>query len=449
MLPPWWGLVGVGQRFDREAGSVCIKGDASAPTPYAYAAPVAILGVGVKIGYDGINRLSTYTARSLTELSPKHGLYVATEFSPKLGRYVATELYPKLSRYAATEHVQSFAARPQKGPSLRSCLNPHRNAFRFVSIGVSVEILRRKQVGLFLACFHSLCSDLSELHSLHSNLSGLRKLPVRPHKGPPLGSLLNPHRNDFRFISIGVTVEILRRKQVGLFLACFHSLRSDLSDLHSLHSDLPQKGPPLRSRLNPHRNAFRFVSIRVSVEILRRKQVGLFLACFHSLRSDLINHSAWKPEARTRPGGGDPYPGAGTQTRGRGPRPGGGDPDLGTWTWKPEGGTQNPEAGPRPGGRNLDAGGGNPGPGGRNLETSSRSMGHQTPLSIVLGCTCGRSQRIRSLIGDISPGEWAIILDPMQRRGRHASMGICLVSSCTLDSDDLEVDNQKEPPCRT
>ncbi|KAL0649298.1 hypothetical protein Bca4012_091989 [Brassica carinata] len=62
--------------------------------------------------------------------------------------------------------------------------------------------------------------------------------PVRPQKGPPLGYLLNPHRNAFRFVSIGFSVEILRRKQVGLFLACFHSLRSDLSDLYSLHSDL-------------------------------------------------------------------------------------------------------------------------------------------------------------------------------------------------------------------
>ncbi|WZZ70555.1 hypothetical protein YC2023_081925 [Brassica napus] len=61
-------------------------------------------------------------------------------------------------------------------------------------------------------------------------------------------------------------------------------------------------------------------------------------------------------------------------------------------------------------------------------------MGHQTPLSIVLRCTCGRYERIHSLIGDIFPGEWAIILDPMQRRGRHASMGMCLVSSYTLDS---------------
>ncbi|KAF3541350.1 hypothetical protein F2Q69_00024240 [Brassica cretica] len=45
MLPPWWGLVEVGRRFDGEARSVCIKGDASAHTPDAYAARVAILGL--------------------------------------------------------------------------------------------------------------------------------------------------------------------------------------------------------------------------------------------------------------------------------------------------------------------------------------------------------------------------------------------------------------------
>ncbi|KAH0868804.1 hypothetical protein HID58_075826 [Brassica napus] len=33
--PPWWGLVGVGRRFDGEARNVCIKGDASAHTPDA------------------------------------------------------------------------------------------------------------------------------------------------------------------------------------------------------------------------------------------------------------------------------------------------------------------------------------------------------------------------------------------------------------------------------
>ncbi|KAH0898850.1 LOW QUALITY PROTEIN: hypothetical protein HID58_048418, partial [Brassica napus] len=52
------------------------------------------------------------------------------------------------------------------------------------------------------------------------------------------------------------------------------------------------------------------------------------------------------------------------------------------------------------------------------VEFGACSMGHQTPLSIVLRCTCGRSERIHSLIGDISPGEWAIILDPMPRRVR-------------------------------
>ncbi|KAF2561268.1 hypothetical protein F2Q70_00016697 [Brassica cretica] len=51
----------------------------------------------------------------------------------RLGRYIATELKP------------SSVATPQKGPPLRSLLNPHRNASRFVSIGVSVDILRRKQ----------------------------------------------------------------------------------------------------------------------------------------------------------------------------------------------------------------------------------------------------------------------------------------------------------------
>ncbi|KAF3560615.1 hypothetical protein DY000_02016001 [Brassica cretica] len=58
---------------------------------------------------------------------------------------------------------KSYQTPPQKGPPLRSRLNPHRNAFRFVSKGVSIEILRRKQVGLFLAYFYLLHSDLSDL----------------------------------------------------------------------------------------------------------------------------------------------------------------------------------------------------------------------------------------------------------------------------------------------
>ncbi|KAF3576359.1 hypothetical protein DY000_02032384 [Brassica cretica] len=76
---------------------------------------------------------------------------------------------------------------------------------------------------------HTARSLRSDRAQANSPLATLR--PVRPKKCPSLRSLLNPHRSAFRFVSIGVSVEILRRKQVELFLAYFHSLRSDLSDL--------------------------------------------------------------------------------------------------------------------------------------------------------------------------------------------------------------------------
>ncbi|KAF3503437.1 hypothetical protein F2Q69_00043363 [Brassica cretica] len=44
------GLVGVGQRFYGQAGNVRIKGDTSAHTPDACAAPVAILGLSLRAG---------------------------------------------------------------------------------------------------------------------------------------------------------------------------------------------------------------------------------------------------------------------------------------------------------------------------------------------------------------------------------------------------------------
>ncbi|KAF3532033.1 hypothetical protein DY000_02039620 [Brassica cretica] len=49
-FPPWWGLVGVGRKFDGEAGNVRIKGDAFAYTSDACAAPVAILGLSLRAG---------------------------------------------------------------------------------------------------------------------------------------------------------------------------------------------------------------------------------------------------------------------------------------------------------------------------------------------------------------------------------------------------------------
>ncbi|KAF3545830.1 hypothetical protein DY000_02006609 [Brassica cretica] len=43
-------------------------------------------------------------------------------------------------------------------------------------------------------------------------------------------------------------------------------------------------------------------------------------------------------------------------------------------------------------------------------------MGHQTSLSVVLRCTSARCEWICSLIGDVCPGEWTKIFDPMQTR---------------------------------
>ncbi|WZZ08146.1 hypothetical protein YC2023_094067 [Brassica napus] len=89
------------------------------------------------------------------------------------------------------------------------------------------------------ATFRHRKSTKTSSRFLFLNIKGNDKsYQTPPQKGPPLGSLLNPHRNAFRFVSIGVSVEILRRKHVGLFLACFHSLRSDLSGRQSLRSDL-------------------------------------------------------------------------------------------------------------------------------------------------------------------------------------------------------------------
>ncbi|KAG5382598.1 hypothetical protein IGI04_034068 [Brassica rapa subsp. trilocularis] len=234
-----------------------------------------------------------HTARSLRSDRARTplGRYVATEHAQSSSqlstRYVATGKASEMSSFGFSCESSSphFSFRLNRSPSLGSLLNPYRNAFRFVSIRVSVEILRRKQrpvrpqKGPSLGSLLNSHRNAFRFVSIGVSVEILRRKqrPVRPQKGPPLGSLLNPHRNAFRFVSIGVSVEILRRKQVGLFLACFYSLRSDLSDpqLATLRPFRLQRAPHLCSLLNPDRNAFRFVSIRVSVEILRQKQIRL------------------------------------------------------------------------------------------------------------------------------------------------------------------------------
>ncbi|KAF2543091.1 hypothetical protein F2Q68_00032219 [Brassica cretica] len=80
------------------------------------------------------------------------------------------------------------------------------------------------------------------------------------------------------------------------------------------------------------------------------------------------------------------------------------------------------------------------GDGEKSVWTSARSLGHQTPLSIVLGCTCGRSERIYSLIGDISLGEWEIILDSIQTRGLDQDLVNALREDITVAQGQVEPD---------
>ncbi|KAF3588357.1 hypothetical protein F2Q69_00029018 [Brassica cretica] len=56
----------------------------------------------------------------------------------------------------------------------------------------------------------------------------------------------------------------------------------------------------------------------------------------------------------------------------------------------------------------------------------------------VLGCTCARSERIHSLIGDIWPGEWAIILDSIHTRGLDQDLVNALRAAITVAQDQVE-----------
>ncbi|KAF3590493.1 hypothetical protein DY000_02021839 [Brassica cretica] len=95
-----------------------------------------------------------------------------------------------------------------------------------------------------------------------------------------------------------------------------------------------------------------------------------------------INHSAWKPEA----GGRDPDPGAGT--------------------WKPEA-------------RVTSSWNIFPQQFALYFLVSCLKVGNNIVffIGLLLGCTCARSERIHSLIGDVWPGEWEVILDSIQTRG--------------------------------
>ena len=142
-----------------------------------------------------------------------------------------------------------------------------RTAFRFVSIGLSVEILRRKQVSSTNRdCPHHLAVwRAKRAHSARQMASW-----ITPRV--PLSSL---DRTSFGFVSIGLSVEILRRKQVrSTNRDCLHQLAVWRAE--RAHSARPMASwiIPRASLSSLDRTAFRFVLIRLSVEILRRKQVS-------------------------------------------------------------------------------------------------------------------------------------------------------------------------------
>ncbi|KAF2567649.1 hypothetical protein F2Q68_00024761 [Brassica cretica] len=146
-----------------------------------------------------------------------------------------------------------------------SCLD--RTAFRFVSIGLSVEILRRKQVSSTNRdCPHQLAVWRAE----------------RAHLARPMATWITPRasfpsldRTAFRFVSIGLSVEILQRKQVSSTNRdCPHQLAVWRAE--RAHSARPMATwiTSRASLSSLDRTAFCFVSIGISVEILRRKQVS-------------------------------------------------------------------------------------------------------------------------------------------------------------------------------
>ncbi|KAL0655692.1 hypothetical protein Bca4012_076276 [Brassica carinata] len=142
-----------------------------------------------------------------------------------------------------------------------------RTAFCFVSIGLSVEILRRKQVSSTNRdCPHQLAVWRDErAHSARPTATWIT----------PQASLSSLDRTAFRFVLIRLSVEILRRKQVSSTNRdCPHQLAVWRAE--RAHSARPTVTwiTPRASLSSLDRTAFRFVSIRLSVEILRRKQVS-------------------------------------------------------------------------------------------------------------------------------------------------------------------------------
>ncbi|KAF2542491.1 hypothetical protein F2Q70_00035985 [Brassica cretica] len=129
-----------------------------------------------------------------------------------------------------------------------------RTAFRFVSIGLSVEILRRKKVSSTNRdCPHELAVWRAE----KAHLARPRATWITPR-----ASLSSLDRTAFRLVSIGIFVENLRRKQVSSTNRdCLHQLAVWRAE--RAHSACPMASwtTPRASLSSLHRADFCFVSI--------------------------------------------------------------------------------------------------------------------------------------------------------------------------------------------
>ncbi|KAG5397486.1 hypothetical protein IGI04_019300 [Brassica rapa subsp. trilocularis] len=217
------------------------------------------LGRYVATEHTRCSRPSTHAARSLRS-DRAHtllGRYVATKHAHGS---VATATSTHAARSLRSARVRTRMLGATSGPSstllvARSGPSAHTGSVAYVAdrahtLTVATSDREHPLLGSLTCDRHAtllgpLRSDLSEVRSHCSR-------PVRPQKGRTLGSLLNPHRNTFRFVSIGVSVEILRRKQ---------------------RPGRPQKGPPLVLFLNPRRTLFVSSQSAVSVEIYDAKKV--------------------------------------------------------------------------------------------------------------------------------------------------------------------------------